>query len=260
MKRSNIFWGIVLLLAASVLLLKNFGVISDFFDYFWVLAILFLGVWIIVGALTHSQKKTGEKVTVVLDGASSARLKLDHGAGHLKLHAGAATGNVLDGECTPIPIIKTNIEDGLMKVRIKNTSDFWTWLPGESRDWDLSLTKDIPLMLDIDSGASTSSLDLHDLNVSELDLDTGASTSDIILPTNAGYTRVKIDSGAATVSIRVPEGVAAQIRVESGLASINVDKRFPKVGHNLYLSPDFANSPNRADIAIQTGMASVEIK
>ena len=259
MKRSSIFWGFVLIIAAGLLLLRNLGVISDFFGYFWVFALMLVGVWLIFGALTRSSKKPGEKVSVALDDASNALLKLDHGAGHLRLHSGAAPGSLFDGEFSPLPVIKTITEQGKMKVNIKNSSEFWTWMPGESRDWDLSLSADIPLALDIDSGASTSLIDLRDLKVTELDLDTGASTTEITLPASAGYTRVKVDSGAATVSIRIPEGVAAQIRIESGMASINVNNRFPKVGNNLYLSPDYANAANRADISIETGMASIEI-
>lgn len=260
MRRSSIFWGIVLVLAAGLLLLRNFGIINDFFGYFWVFALMLVGIWLIIGALTRSSKGAGEKITVSLEGASSARLKLDHGAGRLSLHAGAAPGNLLDGECTPGSIIKTVTEGDQLKVKIRTVPDFWMWAPGESRDWNLSLAKDIPLILDIDSGASTSTLDLRDLKVTELDLDTGASTTDITLPSNAGQTRVKVDSGAATVRLRIPEGVAAQIRIESGMASINVDSRFPKVGNNLYLSPDYASASNRTDITIETGMASVEIK
>jgi hypothetical protein len=260
MKRSSIFWGIVLVLAAGLLLLRQFNIITNFFGYFWVFALMLVGVWLVVGALTRSSKLPGEQVTVALDGATSARLKLDHGAGRLTIRAGAASGNLFDGECSPGPIIKTRTDGGHLEARIKATPDFWMWVPGESRDWNLALAKDIPLVLDIDSGASTSTLDLRDLKVTELDLDTGASTTDITLPANAGLTRVKIDSGAATVLVRIPEGVAAQIRIESGMASISVDGRFPKVGGKLYLSPDYATAVNRADIMIETGMASIEIK
>lgn len=260
MRRSSIFWGLVLVLAAGLLLLKQFNIISDFFGYFWVFALMLVGIWLIVSAAPRSSKYPGEKVTVPLEGAASVHVKLDHGAGRLNLRAGAAPGNLLDGECTPGSIVKTSTEGDQLRVKIKTVPDFWTWVPGESRDWNLALAKDIPLVLDIDSGASTSTLDLRDLKVTELDLDTGASTTDITLPAEAGHTRVKIDAGAATMRLHIPEGVAAQIRIESGMASINVDSRFPKVGSNLYLSPDYASAANRADISIETGMASVEIK
>lgn len=86
-------------------------------------------------------------------------------------------GNLLEGECTPGTLVKTTTEGDLQKVKIKSASDFWAWAPGEGHNWDLALAKDMPLILDIDSGANTSVLDLHDLQVTELDLDTGASTT-----------------------------------------------------------------------------------
>jgi hypothetical protein len=259
MKRSNIFWGTVLVLAAALLLLKNFGIINDFFSYFWVFALLLVGVWLIVGALTRQRKDGGEKVVVGLEGATRGHIKLDHGAGRLAIHSGATPGNLLNGECSIGSTIQSVIEGDLVKVKLKTIPDFWMWAPGESRNWELALSQDIPLVLDIDSGASTATIDLHDLKVTTLDLDTGASTTDLTLPAGAGETRVKVDAGAATLHIKVPVNVAAQIRLESGMASIRVDTRFPKVGNNLYLSPDYATATNRADITIETGMTTVEI-
>jgi hypothetical protein len=259
MKRSNIFWGIVLVLAATLLLLKNFGIINDFFSYFWVFALLLIGVWLIVGALTRKRKGGGERVAVGLEGATRGKIKLDHGAGRLTIHSGAMPGNLLSGECSIGSTIKSVIEGDLIKVTLKTIPDFWMWSPGESRNWDLALSQEIPLVLDIDSGASTAAIDLHDLKVTALDLDTGASTTDLTLPAGAGETRVKVDAGAATLHIHIPVDVAAQIHVESGMASIRVGDRFPKIGNNLYLSPDYATATNRADITIETGMTTVEI-
>jgi hypothetical protein len=144
---------------------------------------------------------------------------------------------------------------------LRNSSDFWNWNPGDSLDWNIRLNRDIPLSLDIDSGASASTLDLTDLKVVELDIDTGASSTEINLPANAGNTLVDIDSGAASLNIRIPIGVAARIKVKSGITSVNVDpSRFPRLDGGLYQSADFATAANRADITIDTGVGSVEVK
>lgn len=259
MKRSYLFWGTILVLIAILLLLRQFNIIDNVFGYFWVIALMVAGIWLIFGAFNRSAKTPGEKVVLPLDGATNAHLKLDFGAGRLNLRAGAAPGNLLDGECNPAPVIRTRTSADRMEARLKTTSDFWVWAPGQTREWDLALAGDIPLALEIDCGASITTLDLRDLKVSGLDLDTGASTTDITLPVAAGHTRVKIESGAATVRLRIPEGVAAQISIESGLASIDVASRFNKVGGKLYLSPDYASAANRVEISIETGMASVEI-
>lgn len=259
MKRGNIFWGIIFIIAAGLLLLKSLGVIDNFFGFFWALTLLAIGIGFLVNALTRSPKRAGEKAVVLLEGCTSAVVKLEHGAGRLNIHSGISSSNLVEGEFSPAPIVSSTTEGSKLNVKIKNLTHFFSWFPGESRDWDISLIKGIPLVLDIDSGASIAIVDLHDLLVSELDLDTGASTTDITLPANAGYSRIKIDSGAATVKIHIPEGVAAQIQSKSGMASINVNKRFPKTTHDRYLSPDYATATNRADILIETGMASVEI-
>jgi hypothetical protein len=137
----------------------------------------------------------------------------------------------------------------------------WAWYPGESLDWDIRLNGDIPLNLKIDSGASSTTLDLTNLKVVDLDIDTGASSTEVSLPANAGNTRVDIDSGAASLNLRVPSGVAARIRVKSGIASINLDSnRFPRKEGGLYESADYASAANRADITIDTGVGTVEIK
>jgi hypothetical protein len=55
--------------------------------------------------------------------------------------------------------------------------------------------------------------------------------------------------------------VAARIRVKTGIASVNVDSnRFPRQDGGLYESADYATAANRADITIDTGVGSVEIK
>lgn len=259
MKRSSIFWGLVLVASAGLLLLKNLGVIDDFFSYFWIFALMLVGTWLIIISLSPAAKEKGEQIKVALENATSVHLKLDHGAGQLKLASGAGIGLFLEGKSTPGSVIKSVTEGDLLKVRMKAIPDFWMWAPGESHNWDLVLNPEIPISLDIDSGASSAILDLHDLKVIVLDLDTGASTSEITLPSNAGFTRVKIDSGAATLRIHIPEGVAAQIHIESGMTSIHVNERFSRVGTNSYLSPDFATATNRVEIRIETGMASVDI-
>ena len=95
----------------------------------------------------------------------------------------------------------------------------------------------------------------------ELDIDTGASSTEVTLPANAGNTLVDIDSGAASVKVSIPTGVAARIRVKSGIASVNVDSnRFPRQDGGLYQSADYPTAANRADITIDTGVGSVDVK
>jgi len=90
-------------------------------------------------------------------------------------------------------------------------------------------------------------------------IETGASKTEIKLPSAAGFTRVSVKSGLASVNIVVPQGVSASIKVDTGLSGIKVDEtRFPHVGDR-YESIDYQSASNKAEIIIEGGLGSVDI-
>ena len=259
----SLFWGIVLIVLAALLLLSQQGFLKgDIFGYFWPAVAILFGIWLLFGALTRGRfNPAGNSISIPLESARSARIKLDHAAGRLNIHAGASSAEILNGTFGGEVDYKSHLETDQLQVKIRNSPQFWSWFPGESLDWDIRLNREIPLSLKLDSGASASTLDLTDLKVVDLDIDTGASSTEVTLPANAGNTRVDIDSGAASINLHIPIGVAARIRVKSGIASVNVDSnRFPRIDGGFYESVDYATASNRADITIDTGVGSVEIK
>ena len=263
-RRGSLFWGILLVLLAALLLLRQMGIIGgDIFGYFWPLVIILFGIWLIFGFFNRRGRRPveGEQVSIPLEGATSAYIKIDHGAGRVNLRAGTAAGELLTGIFGGGLETKTKVTDGRLEVKMRTPRQFWIWWPGDSLDWDFALSRDLPLSLNIDSGASTSTFDLSELKVTDLDLDTGASTTEITLPANAGITHVDIDTGASTLKITVPAGVAARIQTKTGLATVSVDpNRFPRIGGGLYQSADYATAANRADITIDAGVGTINIK
>jgi hypothetical protein len=225
-RRASLFWGSVLIILAALLLLKQMGVIAgDIFGYFWPLVIIAFGAWLIVGFFVRKRPIQGELVSIPLEGATSAFIKLDHGAGRLTMNSGAGSDEIVNGTFTNGLSYKSHQEGGRLEVRLRTSQEFWAWWPGESLDWDIHLNREIPLSLKIDSGASTSTIDLSDLKVTDLDIDTGASSTELTLPANAGNTHVDIDTGASSLKVSIPLGVAATIRVKSGITSVNINSR-----------------------------------
>jgi hypothetical protein len=261
--RGSLFWGVLLIILAVFLLAGQQGWLKgDILGYFWPVVVILVGVWLLTGSMGRSRSKvSGQNISIPLENARSARIKLDHGAGRLNVHSGAASTELLNGDFGSEVVTRSRFEGDQLNVKVRHSPQFWAWFPGESMDWDIRLNREVPLSLKIDSGASSSTLDLTDLKVVDLDIDTGASSTVVTLPANAGNTHVDVDSGAATLNIQVPAGVAAQIRVKSGIASINIDAtRFPRLDGGLYQSADYASAANRADITIDTGVGTVEIK
>jgi hypothetical protein len=260
------FWAIILIALGVVLLLANLGLISDAWTVFWPVAIVLLGVWFLVGAFSwgrRSRNVTTEKVAIPLAGATSARIRVNHGAGRLLVSGHAQPGELVNGEFSGGLDWRFGRRNGELDVRMRvpyqGWSWGWGWGGGGFLDWTYALSSEVPLDLRFETGAGQARIDLSETRTAFLRLDTGASSTEVTLPANGGLTQVRVHAGAASVSIHVPTGVAARIRFRGGLASISVDRnRFPRA-HGEYRSPDYDAAANRADIDVEAGMGSVHV-
>ena len=262
MRRGSIFWGILVIGFGILLLLDNLGYLGniDVWRLIWPVFLIALGGWILLGVYF---KRPGESeyIEVPLDGAQQAHMRLQHGAGKIQVTVGTAPGNLVEGEIIGGLDLDKRQRGDVLDVRLKAAwSGFpFDWSPGQTMDWNLRLNRDVPMSLELETGASDARLDLSDLQISELVLKSGASSTTLTLPSSADYTRVKIEAGVASVKIEVPDGVAARINSRSGLSSMNVsDQRFPKTGDR-YESTDYAHAENKVEIDVEMGVGSVVV-
>lgn len=264
MRSGRVFWGLIILLIGSVLLLEPLGIVSqgtNVWRFIWPAVIILSGIWLLLApAIFRGKKLDVEKLTIPLDGAREARLRLKHGAGRLEVSALDTDDSFLTGEFGGGVDPSIHHEDQALRVKLRTPSyEFPIGVQFEGLNWQVKVNRNIPTRLDIDSGASETILNLDDLKITELNVDTGASSTIINLPSGAGFTLVRVESGAAAVSIHVPAQVAARIQVESGLAGISVDAtRFIHNGR-LYESADYGTAQNKADIFVKTGVGSLKI-
>lgn len=229
--------------------------------------LIVLGLWILWGILLGEPSAETKEVAIPLEGAAQAHVRIHHGAGRLRVAAGADPGDLLTGEFAGGLDHRVKREGDTLDVAMRVPAGWgphfvvpWVWGPGRMLDWSLVLNGEVPLSLDLETGASDARLDLSNLRVTDLRLETGASATDVTMPAHAGYTRAVIRSGAASLAIRVPPGVAARIRVGGGLAGISVDRnRFPREG-GMYRSQDYDTAPNKADVDVETGVGSINIR
>jgi hypothetical protein len=262
MNRNSVFWGIVLVLFGVLLLLDNLGIFGNInlWSLIGPLFLIALGARLLFRQSFSSQGETTQ-ISIPLEGAERARLKLNHGAGRLHVASGAAAGMLLEGDFSRGTTQRVERRGKEVDVRLSSDITFipFIWGPGDAINWSLRLNREIPVALDLEIGANEARLDLSDMLVSEVHLKSGANSTDLRLPSNSGFTRVRISSGAASVDVHIPQGVAAQIRSRSGLSSINVDtRRFPQAGQD-YRSPDYDTAANKVDVDIEMGVGSVTI-
>ncbi len=226
-----------------------------FISRWWPQILIAVGVLILIGAVLPRQRGVEEHLELPATGLTSGEVVLKFGAGELDVGVGTAgmlvTGDLAGGA------IRRDLGPG----RIELETDYVQVFPwfGERMHWRIGLAPDLPISLRLEGGASRATLDLAGTRVTSLTVKTGASSTRIILPREVDQCDVRIEAGAAQVTVEVPTGVAARIRSTMGLGSSTIDEaRFPRSG-DTWTSPDFGTAPHRADISISGGVGSVRV-
>jgi hypothetical protein len=251
-------WPVVTIVIGAVLLASTTGVLAEgpleLFAEWWPVLLIVLGIWFLVGAV-FTRDTPVESLTIPVGGATDAAVRISFGAGEIAVTR-AQPGNLVDGRFDGGVVVRRQAPNRL-ELR-QDTDRGIPWIEQQSA-WTVGLNGEIPLDLKVSTGAARADLDLSDLRVRSIELNTGASETRVRLPRNAGATFLKAQTGAASMVIEIPEGVAARIRSRMTLGTSDIDlTRFPREADG-YASPDYASAANRADIEFQGGVGSVRI-
>jgi hypothetical protein len=269
MRRIALTGGGILIAVGAVGVLDALGLIRvSVCGLLWAFLIIAVGVWIIWGAYAKVPSREAQEVSIPLEGATSARIGVLHGAGRLQVKGGAGPGEVARGTFVGGLEYDAQREGDMLNLNMRVAGQGlaatllpWRWVKTRGAEWTMDLNEQVPLTLKIEGGASENRLDLSNLQVKELHIGTGASATKLTLPARAGQTRAEVTCGAGGVEVRVPAGVAAHIEAHSGLAELRVDRsRFPRVGSGLYESPDYETAANKVDLRVEAYLGSLEVR
>ncbi len=222
----------------------------------WPIALVGIGVWFLVAAVWPGRAPVEETLTIPLAGAASGNVHISFGGGDLVIRRGPP-GTLISGSFQG-GVVYRSPAPGQLELK-PDTGGGWP-MSGRGFHWDVGLTGEVPLDLRLDTGASRATIDLYDLLVRRLDLHSGASDTRIRLPAAAGISAVRTQTGVASLTLEIPQGVAARIRSGMAMGRLNVDEsRFPRAPGG-FESPNVAAATNRVDIEVQGGVGTVNIR
>lgn len=124
-----------------------------------------------------------------------------------------------------------------------------------SNEYRVLLNQHLPMSLIIDTGVSSCSFDLSDLQVEEVILDGGISSVEITF--GQRDTAAVITMGISNIEIYVPKSVGVKI-ISEGLLSLSVPPDWVKVDGG-YKSPNYDTASYTIEITCDVGIGSVTI-
>ena len=228
------------------------------------ITIVSVGLLSMVGYFVYDWAMMGRNADVLSiekDNAKSLDVDIRFGAGELLVEGDAAEW--VEGT------INTNMKKGYPSVTYKNKKDIGyvviqqkkkVFSPfGKKRNnWNIQLTNEIPVDLDVQMGASESTLNLAGIRLSHLSVDAGVSDTTINLGGDWKESfDAEINLGVGDAEIRLPKGTGVKLSVAKGIGSLTTDS-FISEGGGVYVNEAYDQTDTQINLAVNVGVGQVK--
>lgn len=216
---------------------------------------------IVIGKEKHTD------ILVEKDKAKQLDIILNAGIGQLNVYGGA--NEWVEGEATYNsdelkPKVKYKLTGKKGKVTIEQSKKDLSIskLNNIKSIWDLDLTDEIPINLEVNTGASETYLDLQGLQLNNLDIHAGVGDITVDLSGNWQESfNVDLEMGVGQSTIILPKDVGVKIKSSKGIGQSNFTG-FISEGNGVYVNEAFKDADVRiiVNTELGVGQANFEIE
>jgi hypothetical protein len=224
------------------------------------IAIWWTGFWLPTGMAV-----TSETISQPLGAAQRGDIEIGMGAGRLHVGALSESDNLIEGtiaRSSGEQVLRDFVLSGDLATFTLRSQAAWVFpfreRRGERVEWNLLLSRDIPLRLQIDTGAGQATLELARLQVVNLDVNTGVGQTTLTLP-QQGQIQARVNGGIGETIVIIPAGMAARIQATAGLGQVHVVGNYQRDG-KVSVSPGSQSAANRVDLVVNGGIGSITIQ
>ncbi len=222
----------------------------------------------VVGAAAYVTLGPNPSATHTLDASSKlgdvteATLELDVGASNVTVSGSSEVGADLYRAHVEYSGPKPNVEVDSARgaVKISQPNDTFGVLQLHKFTASVRLNPAIAWAIKLNSGATTTTINVAQLHVSSIALNSGAGHDEITLGPVSGIVPIEVDGGALTVHFHRPSGTQASIEVSGGAVSLDADgKSMHGIGQLGYASPGFSGAADGYRIQVNGGACTVSL-
>ena len=255
-------WPVLLIAAGVDLVVGRRSTAGTIVVVLVMVGLILAGVWLLSDSLAGAPRT--ENIRQTVGGAERAEVKIDGSVGRLTVATQSDSGVLILGtvDLAPGEELRKDfrVDDGTAFFTLGSRGNWRipSWGGVADRVWDIRLSRELPIRLSVSAGVGETTLDLRNLQATEVTLSSGVGRSTITLPAGGHYAAV-IDSGVGEMIIQLPAGLAARITVSSGIGQVQVVGDFRREG-DVYVSPGFEDAENRVELDISGGIGSITVK
>lgn len=229
----------------------------------WVVLVLFLLAmgylgWRIEGPLDASAD--AYQINEPLNSAISAEINIRAGIGELYLDSGAVGGPLLSGEVGLIPGEELGLtrdeHAGSVRLKLATVGSANRSMTSKQETWNLIVSPEIPLTLELEAGIGRAELDLSGLWLDKFSYQGGIGSAQITLP-HEGTFAGRVVSGEGEVTILIPAKLAVRVETQKGLGTVEV-AGLEWVGRGTYQTPGFGGG-SVVNVAAGTGNIHISV-
>jgi hypothetical protein len=207
---------------------------------------------------------TGDHISQGLNGATQANVSIEPGAGNLQVKSLSEPELLIEGFVPPEgeSFIKSSytVTNGTGTYKLSSNQAVFLPSMGSTNklSWNLNLTDQVPLDLQLILGAGSLNADLSALNLDSLQVNMGVGTSTITLP-KEGSLQAQVDGAIGQMKILVPEGMEVLIQANTALSGMSVPDGYVHTG-DVYKSPGYDQSDQRTNLSLDMAIGNVIVQ
>jgi hypothetical protein len=257
-------WPVLLIAIGFDVLIGRRSTIASLIGLVVILAILAGALWISGIGVAGGRSVSGMEVRQVLEDVSSANLQISPAAGELTVDALVDSTDLVAGRVPDVSgrAVRQDysVSGGTASYRLTNSGVQIVGWPGNDAEWrwDLGLTTQIPLDLQVEMGVGSMQLDLAELQLDDLNASMGVGQMTVHLPGGEDY-QARLEGAIGELVVVVPPEAGVRIRADAGLAAVDVPAGFSQ-NNDVYTSPNYDTAQTQIELNVSQAIGRIEIR
>lgn len=206
-----------------------------------------------------------EDILIEKDKAKQLDITLNAGVGQLHVYGGASEwveGEAIYNSDDLKPKVKYNLsgKKGRLTIEQSKKDLSLTKMNNVKSIWDLELTDEIPINLEVNTGASETILDLQGIQLSNLDIHAGVG--DITIDLSGDWKEsfdVDLEMGVGQSTIILPKEVGVRIKSSKGIGQTNF-KGFISEGNGVYVNEAYKDAAVKINVNTELGVGQANFE